>query len=165
MIHVKNSIFASWSLVINASAPGQVEQCHFLILVVSSFFPIKVKCCYVFVSLFRGMHHGISNLLICKNKMLFWSTRRNNTSSQGFTSVCFFFFFFFFFLLGFFASCVGSSHLPSCSITLENLLYKVPRKALLCCLVQQCGLYNSASGGIHSICPECLSPLWSPSIE
>lgn len=60
-------------------------------------------------------------------------------------SLCFFFFF---------ASCVDSSHLPSCSITLENLLYKVPRKALLCCLVHQCGLYDSASGGIYSICPE-----------
>lgn len=83
----------SWSLVINASAPGQVEWRHFLILVGSSFFLIKVKCCSVFVSLLRGMHHGISNLLICKNKMLFWSTRRSNTSSQGFTSVCVFFFF------------------------------------------------------------------------
>lgn len=147
----------SWSLVINASAPGQVERRHFLIFVGSSFFLIKVKCCSVFVSLLRGMHHGISNLLICKNKMLFWSTRRSNTSSQGFTSVCVFFFF---------ASCVDSSHLPSCSITLENLLYKVPRKALLCCLVHQCGLYDSASGGIYSICPEArLSPLWSPSVE
>jgi len=33
-------------------------------------------------------------------------------------------------------------------------LYKVPRKALLYCPTMQCRLYNSASGGIYSICPE-----------